>query len=168
MNLSFIFHFLGGFLCGALGRWWNRLWLLAHTDDLFYPLFLFGVYTGVGGYFSSIPVCFCYCRRRRCCCCCFVSNSLLSLPLVVLLSYIPFAAILYLFPLCFFFSNSLDIWSFVENQRNKLYNTIRVLTISQHRPNRLVNEEMKSSVPRVFWNVFEEKDQSERSGQLRN
>ena len=65
INLSFIFHFLGGFLCGALGRWWNRLWLLAHTDDLFYPLFLFGVYTGVGGYFSSIPVCFCYCRRRR-------------------------------------------------------------------------------------------------------
>ncbi|RMX57380.1 hypothetical protein pdam_00016016 [Pocillopora damicornis] len=37
-----------GFLCGTLGRWWNRLWLLAHTDDLFYPLFLFGVYTGVG------------------------------------------------------------------------------------------------------------------------
>ena len=22
--------------------------LLAHTDDLFYPLFLFGVYTGIG------------------------------------------------------------------------------------------------------------------------
>ena len=93
INLSFIFHFLGGFLCGALGRWWNRLWLLAHTDDLFYPLFLFGVYTGVGGY-SSIPVCFCYCRRRRRC---FVSNSLLSLPLVVLLSNIPFAAILFFF-----------------------------------------------------------------------
>lgn len=37
-----------GFLCGVLGRWWNRLWLLAHTDDLFYPLFLFGVYTGFG------------------------------------------------------------------------------------------------------------------------
>ena len=102
INLSFIFHFLGGFLCGALGRWWNRLWLLAHTDDLFYPLFLFGVYTGVGGYFSSIPVCFCYCRRR-CFCCCFVSNSLLSLPLVVLLSYIPFAAILFFF-LCVSFS----------------------------------------------------------------
>ena len=96
INLSFIFHFLGGFLCGALGRWWNCLWLLAHTDDLFYPLFLFGVYTGVGGY-SSIPVCFCYCRRRRRRRCCFVSNSLLSLPLVVLLSNIPFAAILFFF-----------------------------------------------------------------------
>lgn len=94
INLSFIFHFLGGFLCGALGRWWNRLWLLAHTDDLFYPLFLFGVYTGVGGY-SSIPVCFCYCRRRRRRF--FVSNSLLSLPLVVLLSNISFAAILFFF-----------------------------------------------------------------------
>ena len=45
----------------------------------------------------------------------FVSNSLLSLPLVVLLSNIPFAAILFLFPLCFFFSNSLDILSSVEN-----------------------------------------------------
>lgn len=37
-----------GFLCGVLGRWWKRLVLLAHTDDLFYPLFSFGVYTGIG------------------------------------------------------------------------------------------------------------------------
>ena len=58
---------------------------------------MFGVYTGVGGYFSSIPVCFCYCRRRRRRRRCFVSNSLLSLPLVVLLSHIPFAAILFFF-----------------------------------------------------------------------
>ena len=67
---------------------------------------MFGVYTGVGGY-SSIPVCFCYCRRRRRRRrrrrCCFVSNSLLSLPLVVLLSNIPFAAILFFF-LCVSFS----------------------------------------------------------------
>ncbi|CAH3189894.1 unnamed protein product [Porites lobata] len=40
-----------GFLCGALGRWWNRLLFLAHADDLFYPLFLFGVYTGIGPWF---------------------------------------------------------------------------------------------------------------------
>ena len=46
---SFFFNFvLSGFLCGALGRWWNRLLFLAHADDLFYPLFLFGVYTGIG------------------------------------------------------------------------------------------------------------------------
>ena len=37
-----------GLLCGVFGRWWNRLVLLAHTDDLFYPMFLFGVYTAVG------------------------------------------------------------------------------------------------------------------------
>ncbi|XP_078351578.1 transmembrane protein 62-like [Oculina patagonica] len=37
-----------GFLCGVLGRWWKRLVLLAHTDDLFYLLFSFGVYTGIG------------------------------------------------------------------------------------------------------------------------
>ncbi|XP_020604380.1 transmembrane protein 62-like [Orbicella faveolata] len=37
-----------GFLCGVLGRWWKRLVLLAHADDLFYPLFSFGVYTGIG------------------------------------------------------------------------------------------------------------------------
>jgi len=39
------------FLCGIFGKWWNRLVLLAHTDDLFYPLFLFGVYTAVGPWF---------------------------------------------------------------------------------------------------------------------
>ena len=37
-----------GFLCGVLGRWWKRLVLLAHVDELFYPLFSFGVYTGIG------------------------------------------------------------------------------------------------------------------------
>ena len=49
LNPLFFFNFvLSGFLCGALGRWWNRLLFLAHADDLFYPLFLFGVYTGIG------------------------------------------------------------------------------------------------------------------------
>lgn len=40
-----------GFLCGLLGRWWNRLVLLAHTNNLFYPLYLFGVYTAIGPWF---------------------------------------------------------------------------------------------------------------------
>lgn len=41
----------GGFFCGVFGRWWNRLLLLSLTDGLFYPLFLFGVYTAIGPWF---------------------------------------------------------------------------------------------------------------------
>ena len=43
-----MFFVSSGFLCGIFGRWWKRLVLLAHADDLFFPLFSFGVYTGIG------------------------------------------------------------------------------------------------------------------------
>ena len=48
VNNWIAFVFSSGFPCGVFGRWWNRLVLLAHTDGLFYPMFLFGVYTAIG------------------------------------------------------------------------------------------------------------------------
>ena len=49
-----MFFVSSGFLCGVLGRWWKRLVLLANADDLFYPLFAFGVYTGIGKWYSCL------------------------------------------------------------------------------------------------------------------